>query len=162
MTRKYGYETANSINKARRNPRWIVAGYASGRSGRKPDAGAKGGKPNKNSVAITAACTIDDDTARVCSCKGLSNVVLWCGTTCVKRMRTPAIAPRTTKPPTAPTITLTPTSDNPAPKIPPRIANTHTTGCAFTRGATPPPARASPPEPPQWRQSTMLQDALTL
>ena len=51
----------------------------------KPDAGAKGGKPNKNSVAITAACTIDNDTAaRVCSCKGLSNVVLWCGTTWVK------------------------------------------------------------------------------
>lgn len=50
----------------------------------KPDAGAKGGKPNKNSVAITAACTIDDDTARVCSCKGLSNVVLWCGNTSVK------------------------------------------------------------------------------
>jgi hypothetical protein len=50
----------------------------------KPDAGAKGGKPNKNSVAVTAACTIDNDTARVCSCKGLSNVVLWCGTTWVK------------------------------------------------------------------------------
>ena len=50
----------------------------------KPDAGAKGGNPNNNSVAITAACTIDDDTARVCSCKGLSNVVLWCGTSWVK------------------------------------------------------------------------------
>jgi hypothetical protein len=50
----------------------------------KPDAGTKGGKPNKNSVADTAACTIDNDTARVCSCKGLSNVVLWCGTTWVK------------------------------------------------------------------------------
>jgi hypothetical protein len=50
----------------------------------KPDARAKGGKPNKNSVAITAACTVDNDTARVCSCKGLSNVVLWCGTTWVK------------------------------------------------------------------------------
>ncbi len=50
----------------------------------KPDAGAKGGKPNKNSVAVTAACTVDVDTARVCSCKGLSNVVLWCGTTWVK------------------------------------------------------------------------------
>jgi hypothetical protein len=50
----------------------------------KPDADAKGGKPNRNSVAITAACTIDNDTARVCSCKGLSNVVLWCGTTWVK------------------------------------------------------------------------------
>lgn len=50
----------------------------------KPDADAKGGKPNRNSVATTAACTIDSDTARVCSCKGLSNVVLWCGTTWVK------------------------------------------------------------------------------
>jgi hypothetical protein len=50
----------------------------------KPDAGAKGGKPNRNSVAITAACTVDNDTARVCSCKGLSNVVLWCGSTWVK------------------------------------------------------------------------------
>lgn len=50
----------------------------------KPDAGAKGGKPNKNSVAITAACIVDHDTARVCSCKGLSNVALWCGTTWVK------------------------------------------------------------------------------
>lgn len=52
--------------------------------GDKPDAGTKGGKPNRNSVATTAACTIDNDTARVCSCKGLSNVVLWCGTTWVK------------------------------------------------------------------------------
>ena len=50
----------------------------------KPDAGVKGGKPNKNSEATTAACTVDEDTARVCSCKGLSNVVLWCGTTWVK------------------------------------------------------------------------------
>ena len=50
----------------------------------KPDAGAKGGKPNSNSVATTASCTIDNETARVCSCKGLSNVVLWCGTTWVK------------------------------------------------------------------------------
>lgn len=50
----------------------------------KPAAGTKGGKPNKNSVAVTAACLVDDDTARVCSCKGLSNVVLWCGTTWVK------------------------------------------------------------------------------
>ena len=50
----------------------------------KPDAGSKGGTPNRNSVAATAACTIDNDTARVCSCKGLSNVVLWCGTTWVK------------------------------------------------------------------------------
>jgi hypothetical protein len=50
----------------------------------KPDAGAKGGKPNENSVAVTAACTLGDNTAKVCSCKGLSNVVLWCGTTWVK------------------------------------------------------------------------------
>ena len=50
----------------------------------KPNAGAKGGKPNENSVAVTAACTMDDDTAKVCSCKGLSNVVLWCGSTWVK------------------------------------------------------------------------------
>ena len=50
----------------------------------KPGADSKGGKPNKNSVAVTAACTIDENTARVCSCKGLSNVVLWCGTTWVK------------------------------------------------------------------------------
>ena len=50
----------------------------------KPDADAKGGKPNRNSVAVTAACTVDNNTARVCSCKGLSNVVLWCGTTWVK------------------------------------------------------------------------------
>ena len=51
----------------------------------KPDAGAKGGKPNKNSVAVTAACTLDDgNAAQVCSCKGLSNVVLWCGDTWVK------------------------------------------------------------------------------
>ncbi len=50
----------------------------------KPDPGTKGGKPNQNSVATTASCTIDDDTARVCSCKGLSNVVLWCGSTWVK------------------------------------------------------------------------------
>jgi len=50
----------------------------------KPNAGVKGGKPNENSVAVTAACTMDDDTAKVCSCKGLSNVVLWCGSTWVK------------------------------------------------------------------------------
>ena len=50
----------------------------------KPDADGKGGKPNKNSVANTAACIIDVDSARVCSCKGLSNVVLWCGTNWVK------------------------------------------------------------------------------
>jgi hypothetical protein len=56
-----------------------VAGMAD-----KPVAGAKGGNPNKNSAAVTADRTIDNDTARVCSCKGLSNVVLWCGTTWVK------------------------------------------------------------------------------
>lgn len=50
----------------------------------KPDASGKGGKPNRNSVANVAACTIDVDTARVCSCKGLSNVVMWCGTKWVK------------------------------------------------------------------------------
>ena len=50
----------------------------------KPDASDKGGKPNKNSVASTAACLIDNDTARVCSCKGLSNVVLWCGAVWLK------------------------------------------------------------------------------
>ena len=39
----------------------------------KPDAGAKGGKPNKNSEAVTAACILENDTAQaqVCSCKGL-------------------------------------------------------------------------------------------
>jgi hypothetical protein len=50
----------------------------------KPDAGGKGGKPNRNSVANVAACTIDVDSARVCSCKGLSNVVMWCGKEWVK------------------------------------------------------------------------------
>lgn len=50
----------------------------------KPEEGAKHGRPNKNSVAITAACTVDDDTARACSCKGLSNIVLQCGSTWVK------------------------------------------------------------------------------
>lgn len=50
----------------------------------KPGEGAKGGKPNKNSVAITAACRVDGDTARACSCKGLSNIVLQCGSTWVK------------------------------------------------------------------------------
>jgi hypothetical protein len=50
----------------------------------KPDAGSKGGKPNKNSVAVTEACVTEENTARVCSCKGLSNVVLWCGSTWVK------------------------------------------------------------------------------
>lgn len=50
----------------------------------KPDADGKGGKPNRNSVANVAACTVDIDSARVCSCKGLSNVVMWCGTNWVK------------------------------------------------------------------------------
>ncbi len=43
-----------------------------------------GGNPNVKSEAITAACTVDDDTARACSCKGLSNVVLQCGNVYVK------------------------------------------------------------------------------
>lgn len=41
----------------------------------------KGGKPNPKSVATTAACINADGDAQVYSCKGLSNVVLWCGTT---------------------------------------------------------------------------------
>ena len=36
------------------------------------------------SEAITAACLEDDDTAHVYSCKGLSNVVLWCNGETVK------------------------------------------------------------------------------
>lgn len=44
----------------------------------------KGGKPNKNSVAVTAACKIDDTTIHAYSCKALSNVVLWCGSAWVK------------------------------------------------------------------------------
>jgi hypothetical protein len=44
----------------------------------------KGGKPNVKSEAITAACLEDDDTAHVYSCKGLSNVVLWCNGETVK------------------------------------------------------------------------------
>lgn len=50
----------------------------------KPDPGAKGGKPNKNSVATTAACLETDVSVHVYSCKGLSNVVIWCGTTYIK------------------------------------------------------------------------------
>ena len=44
----------------------------------------KGGKPNKNSVATTAACIEADGSVHVYSCKGLSNVVIWCGTTYIK------------------------------------------------------------------------------
>ena len=49
----------------------------------------KDGKPNKKSVATTAACVYEPDTegfysAHVYSCKALSNVVLWCGGSYVK------------------------------------------------------------------------------
>ncbi len=44
----------------------------------------KGGNPNVKSEAVTAACYVDDVSARVCSCKGLSNVVLQCGVVYVK------------------------------------------------------------------------------
>ena len=44
----------------------------------------KGGKPNAKSEAATAACLVDEDSVHVYSCKGLSNVVLWCGETWVK------------------------------------------------------------------------------
>lgn len=44
----------------------------------------KGGKPNKNSVATTAACIEADGSVHVYSCKALSNVVIWCGTTYIK------------------------------------------------------------------------------
>ncbi len=44
----------------------------------------KGGKPNVKSEAITAACSVDEDTAHVYSCKALSNVVLWCNGVSVK------------------------------------------------------------------------------
>jgi len=44
----------------------------------------KGGKPNEKSVAVTAACITPENTALVCSCKGLSNVVLQCGDVYVK------------------------------------------------------------------------------
>lgn len=44
----------------------------------------KGGKPNPKSAATTAACIDANGDAQVYSCKGLSNVVLWCGTTYVK------------------------------------------------------------------------------
>ncbi len=44
----------------------------------------KGGKPNKNSVATTAACLESTDSVHVYSCKALSNVVMWCGDTWIK------------------------------------------------------------------------------
>ena len=50
----------------------------------KPGKSNKGGTPNGNSVATTGACLVNDVTARVCSTKGISNVVLWCGGTWVK------------------------------------------------------------------------------
>lgn len=43
--------------------------------GRKAD---KEQKPNENSTTKTAACINDVGKAQVYSCKGLSNVVLWC------------------------------------------------------------------------------------
>jgi len=44
----------------------------------------KGGKPNQRSVATTAACIEDDGSVHVYSCKALSNVVIWCGTSYIK------------------------------------------------------------------------------
>ena len=44
----------------------------------------KGGKPNRNSVATTAACIEADGSVHVYSCKALSNVVIWCGSTYIK------------------------------------------------------------------------------
>ena len=44
----------------------------------------KGGKPNRNSVAATAACIEPDGSVHVYSCKALSNVVIWCGGTYIK------------------------------------------------------------------------------
>ncbi len=49
----------------------------------------KGGKPNKNSEATTAACLdvvgeIEVSSVHVYSCKALSNVVLWCNGVYVK------------------------------------------------------------------------------
>ncbi len=44
----------------------------------------KGGKPNKKSVATTAACIEADGSVHVYSCKALSNVVIWCGDTYIK------------------------------------------------------------------------------
>ena len=41
-------------------------------------------KPNAKSVATTAACINKDGDVEVYSCKGLSNVVLWCGNAWVK------------------------------------------------------------------------------
>ena len=52
--------------------------------------GNKGGKsgekkgPNENSIATTAACIQSDGSARVYSCKGISNVVIWCSGTYIK------------------------------------------------------------------------------
>ena len=43
----------------------------------------KGGNPNNKSIATTAVC-IEDGSAHVYSCKALSNVVLWCGSTYIK------------------------------------------------------------------------------
>jgi len=44
----------------------------------------KGGKPNERSVATTAACLEADGSVHVYSCKALSNVVIWCGSTYIK------------------------------------------------------------------------------
>jgi len=50
-----------------------------------PGLADKDGKPNPKSVATTTAACIDaNGDAQVYSCKELSNVVLWCGTTYVK------------------------------------------------------------------------------
>ena len=44
----------------------------------------KGGKPNQKSVATTAACIESDGSVHVYSCKALSNVVIWCGSSYIK------------------------------------------------------------------------------
>ena len=44
----------------------------------------KGGNPNNKSVATTAACIEADGSVHVYSCKALSNVVIWCGSTYIK------------------------------------------------------------------------------
>lgn len=44
----------------------------------------KGGAPNSKSIATTAACIEADGSVHVYSCKALSNVVIWCGTTYIK------------------------------------------------------------------------------
>ena len=44
----------------------------------------KGGMPNENSVATTAACIEADGSVHAYSCKALSNVVIWCGNTYIK------------------------------------------------------------------------------